>query len=302
MYRFDLRSMQLLSVIADTGSFLKTADLMNMTPSAVSKRILELESRVNARLAIRTPEGVKLTPAGAAMVRCADDVLSRVSQLSRDIAQTMTGETGEVRVAANTTAFLLGLNAELMQFQRQHPGITVRLVERISADVIAELLAGHIDIGVCAESAAHGGVTSVPYRNSDLIVAVSDTHPLASKEFVRYQDVLEYPNVGRPKGSALLDFSPVQLSEAPTLDVSASVYSFDATIEMVRNGELVAVLPKITLDRRPVLGVRALPLQEASATFKLVLCHDASLVSSPAVLHTFNWLQSQADAATPVAT
>src|SRR5690554_2246544 len=117
MYRFDLRSMQLLSVIADTGSFLKTADLMNMTPSAVSKRILELESRVNARLAIRTPEGVKLTPAGAAMVRCADDVLSRVSQLSRDIAQTMTGETGEVRVAANTTAFLLGLNAELMQFQ-----------------------------------------------------------------------------------------------------------------------------------------------------------------------------------------
>jgi len=289
--------MQLLSVIAETGSFVKTAELMNMTPSAVSKRILELESRVNARLAIRMPDGIKLTPAGSAMVRCTDELLSRISQFSRDLAQTMAGESGEVRLAANTTAFLLGLNADLTRFQNAHPGITIRLEEKISADVISSLLAGHIDIGICAESAARGGVTSMPYKSSDLIVAVSEDHPLASRDAVRYQDVLEYPNVGRPQGSALLDFSPMRLLETPEPGVAASVYSFDAAIELVRSGDLVAVLPKITLDRRPVSGVKALALREPNASFRLVLCHDASIMNSPAILHTLNWLRSLSDSA-----
>src|SRR5690554_4199262 len=116
MFRFDLRSMQLLVVISDSGSFAKAAQLMNMTPSAVSKRIQELETRMNARLAVRTPEGVRLTPAGDAVVACAQDLLDRVSRMSLEVSESMKGETGEVRVVANTAAILLGLNEDLRRF------------------------------------------------------------------------------------------------------------------------------------------------------------------------------------------
>ena len=289
----------MLAVIAHKGSFARAAQAMNMTPSAVSKRIQELEARVHTRLATRTPEGVRLTPAGKAMVECAHALLERISSMSREIAESMNGQSGEVHISANSAAILLGLNTSLLKFQKQYPDTLIHLSEKISADVVADVQAGTADIGVCAETAIPDHLSVAPYHESELVVAMAKSHPLARRTSLTYKEVIAFPNVGRPPGSALWDISPVPHPEGPCLGVRAEVHSFDAMLEIVRGGQYISILPRVTIDRRSAPDIVVIPLAENWASFKLVVCHDAALMNTPVVLRAFNYLAQQPFAVMP---
>jgi DNA-binding transcriptional LysR family regulator len=285
--------MQLLASLAETGSFAKTAALMNMTPSAISKRIAELEFRLNVRLAVRGADGVTLTDAGRAMARCTGDVLHRLSEMSAEIVQSLSEKSGNVRISANTSALMLGLSDDLIQFRQENAGIRVALSERVSAEVVSDVQGGRADIGICARSAIQKSITAVPYRRCPLVVVVPSDHPLLEQKSVRYQSILAYPNVGRTAGSALAEIAPIHVVEEAASDINVSVHSFDAVIELVRGCGMIALLPSIALERRPAPGVHAIALDEPWAMFEMCVCYDATVLHRPAVLTLFKWLASR---------
>lgn len=296
MLRYDLFSMQLLTSVAETKSFAKTAALVHLTPSAVSKRIAELESRAGARLLVRTPHGVEITDAGQAVVRATQDVLDRIGVMSRDVAETACGEAGEIAVVCNATALLLGLVEDLKAFRQQHPMVRIRVEERLSTESIDDVESGRADIAVCAAHVARRGLACVDYRWTRLVVAVHQDHPLAARKSVSYREVANYPQIGRPLGSMLPSQFPVDEPAIvmPSDGLESSARSFDAVIEFVRANVGVAVLPAIAVEGRPARGVHAIPLRDEWARFPLAACYDAALLGNPAAKLLVTWL---ADAA-----
>jgi DNA-binding transcriptional LysR family regulator len=292
MLRYDLYSMQLLASVAETKSFAKTAALVHLTPSAVSKRIAELESRSGSRLVVRTPHGVEITNAGYAVVRCAHDVLDRIGTMSREVAETACGEAGEIKIASNATGLLLGLVEDLKAFRGQYPLVNIVVEERLSTEAIDEVESGRADIGICAAHIPRRGLSAVDYRHTRLVVAVHQDHPLASRSSISYREVATYPQIGRPFGSVLSFHLPAdQLTPIlPFEGLETSGRSFDAVIEFVRANVGVAVLPAVAVEGRPAPGVHAIPLNDDWARFPLVACHDAALLSNPSAKLLVTWL------------
>ncbi|HEY9281018.1 MAG TPA: LysR family transcriptional regulator [Eoetvoesiella sp.] len=289
--------MQLLASIAETKSFAKTAALVHLTPSAVSKRIAELESRSGSRLVVRTSQGVEITDAGQAVVRGTHDILDRIGVMSRDVAETVCGEAGAVKIASNATGLLLGLVDDLRAFRARYPLVTIKIEERITTEVIDAVESGRADIGICAAHIPRRGLSAVDYRWTPLVVLVHQEHLLATRQSVSYREVATYPQIGRPFGS-MLPFEPPAdqpsaIRAAEGLEASAT--SFDAVIELVRTNVGIAVLPAATLAGRGAHGVRAIPLSDAWATFPLVACHDAPLLSNPSAKLLINWLSRVAN-------
>lgn len=304
-HRLDLHSLQLLASLAATSSIARTAALSNLTASAVSKRLAELERRLRIRLAVRGTDGVQLTPAGHAVARAAQDVLQRLAAMSSEVASTVADGAGVVRIAANTTAFLLGLHEDLRRFRERHPRAQLEVVERISAEVVADVQAGRVDLGVCASAAVPGPLTAHPYRQTPLVLAVGARHPLARRRQVSFAQARRYPQVGRPAGSALA-WPASASATTQAVDVTVAVHSFDAVVECLHGGELVALLPAVALQRRATPQVRAIALTDTEAVFRLAVCHDAALAARPLVLQLVDWLAAasvrrgdpRADAAT----
>jgi DNA-binding transcriptional LysR family regulator len=287
--RYDLHSLQLLASVVETRSFARTAALVHLTPSAVSKRIAELEAQLGVRLVVRSPQGVEPTAEGRVVASCAADLLDRVSAMSERLAEAARGDLGLVTVASNITALLSGLAGDLMAFRTAHPGVSIRIREGISTEVVEEVEAGRADVGVGSDLVATRGLTAIPWRETRLVVAVAEGHPLAGRSSVAFEETRAYRHVGRLPGSALSLMPGVaQVAEE---GVEAEVRSFDAVIELVRAGAGIGVLPGASLDRRPAAGVLGIPLSDGWARFRLVLVHDANRPDRAAALRLLNWLR-----------
>jgi DNA-binding transcriptional LysR family regulator len=293
--RLDLFSLHVLASVGETGSFSRSALLLHLTTSAVSKRIAELEARLRVRLVVRGREGVELTAAGAAVAACAADVADRVAAMAREVAAAEAG--GVVRIVANTTALLLGLGEELVAFRAAHPGIRVELAERISQDAVADVLAGRADLGIAAASRIGRQLATVPWRRTRMVLVVPAAHPLAGAGEIAWAEAAPLPQVGRIAGSALM--VPEGLLPAPAAmpGLATAVRSFDSMVELVRAGAGLGLLPAPALERRPVEGLVAVRLTDDWAGFELPACHDPVVVPKPPAAALLRFLQARA--ATP---
>lgn len=293
MSRINLHSMQILASIATSGSLTKAADEMHMTPSAVSKRIAELESRFGTPLLMRRSTGVKLTAAGAIVVRYAQDIVLRVAEMSSEISALLLQQSGEVRIMSNTTAILLGLLEDIAQFRVAHPGIRILVTEGGSNEVIESVKQHQSDIGVCVKVEAVRGLAYETYRQTELAVVLPHGHALGSREIIVTKDLSAYHIIWSPPSTRL--GRAVLTSPNESLgDVKLSIRSFDVVFRSVRQGSGLAVVPYAAIASGIPAGLAVVRLKPDTA-FEVVICHDATIHSDPATQQLLAWLRSRAE-------
>jgi DNA-binding transcriptional LysR family regulator len=293
--RYDLHTLQLFASIAASRSLAKTAEQVRLTPSAVSKRITELEKQLGSKLLLRLPHGVDLTNAGHVVARYAEDVLARTSLMSLDLRQTSRGESGEVTIMSNTTGLLLGLGRDIAAFRRRHPKVCVKIVECMSPEVVEALLQGRADLGVCSLGIPRHGLTAFPYVETPLVLAVYRGHPLVGRSSIRYRDTMKYPHIVRTARSAQ-SYGPEQAGEPiqGAGGLTAAIDSFEGMIELIDAKIGIGVMPAIALERRRMPGITGISLSDDWAVFRIGLMHDAAIVRNPSAILLLQWLRETA--------
>jgi DNA-binding transcriptional LysR family regulator len=145
----DTRFLESLVTVIDSGSIAEAARRLSLTPAGLTQRIRALESEIGARLLFRSGRAVQPTPAGAAILDRARELLGNVRDL-KSIASS--GElSGELRVGVMQTS-LSGLFAGiLIPFTRTYPRIDVRIVRDTSAGLYSKLLNGEIDAAITSQ-------------------------------------------------------------------------------------------------------------------------------------------------------
>ena len=134
----DLPDLRLFIHIAESPSLTQAAKRAHLSLAAVSVRIKSLENQANTRLLYRDNRGMELTPAGQKFLQHARIILGQVDHLKSDFQEQLAGDSGHIRIFANTTAVTEFMHAILARFLAAHPGVTV------------DLLAGTVDVGHCA--------------------------------------------------------------------------------------------------------------------------------------------------------
>ena len=285
LYRLDLVSLSLFTLVVRTGSISKGAELAHLAVGAASKRISDLEAAVDAEMFDRHSRGVTLTAAGQALHRHAQRILHDVDQLSAVLSDHAKGVAGVVRLWANTSAITQFMPADLATFAALHPGIQIQMNEADSHEVVLALLEGRADLGVFADRTPAPGLQTQPYRRDRLVLVVPPGHPLATRRSIAFAEAANYDFVSLSQGTSLaqrLALASGQLGVA--LRIRIHVRSFDAMCQMVAAGLGIAVLPGTAVQLlAKALGLRQLDLTDDWVDRELLLgARDLGALSRPA--------------------
>jgi len=291
--RFDLRDLELFVAVADTGSIAKAAEASHTVPSAVSKRLSDLEASFSLSLLVRGARGVELTPAGHAFLLRARRMLHQAGQLEGELRAYASGLRGHVRVFANISSIVEFLPAALAGFLQSHPEVQVHLEEHVSS-AIAQAVADNVaDLGIISDIPAVEGLQLLPYRSDELILLTAADHPLGRRAEVALRETLGFPLVGLHANSSLHHLLAKAAAESNLpLTFRIQVTSFDAVCAMVAAGLGIGIVPRaVTTAYTASLNLRAVKLSDPWARRQLFLCVRQQEPLHPAAQMLLEYLQ-----------
>src|SRR5436305_3766930 len=147
----NVNRLQVLREVAAQGSFSAAATELSYTQSAVSQQIAALEAEVGTALVERLPRGVRLTPAGAALVEHAEGILARLDAAEAEMAAITGLRGGQLRMASFPTAGANLMPLAISIFRAQHPEVELTLAEGEPEELIPRLVAGEFDLALLFE-------------------------------------------------------------------------------------------------------------------------------------------------------
>jgi DNA-binding transcriptional LysR family regulator len=242
--RIDPYSLELFISVVEEGSIARAASRSHIAPSALSRRIADLEAAIGAALLIRSPSGVQLTEAGQHAYSGARSIHGQLESMAREI-QSMSGQiAGVVRLHANASAIVGFLPERLTRFKARHPLVDIALTEQISDEVIRACLDDRADVGISANPKAPAGLDSWHFADDPLMVVLPPDHELARTGTLSFAEVIRFPLVALQAGGSL-DQTLKEHAEAARapLNVSVTVNSFDAQCRMVEAGLGIGIVP-----------------------------------------------------------
>jgi len=291
---FDLQSLRLFLLVAESGSLTKAAERAHTTLSSVSKRIAELEKTTDCTLLLRQPRGVTLTPAGQGLQDHARRIIDQVNRMAGEMDDFAVGVRGHVRIWVNTSAVIQFLPQDLPLFLAAHPDVHIGLEERVSSDIVDALEQGQADIGIFADNIAAPQIEKRFYRQDKLVLLVPPGHPLATASEIEFAATLDFDYIGLSQGSSLQARLVDAASAAQrALKVRMQVSSFDAICRMIEAGLGIGILPQASV-REEILGagLRAIPLTDSWAQRTLWAGVKAGAVLPAEAASLFEFLTS----------
>jgi DNA-binding transcriptional LysR family regulator len=191
----DLRQLEILCAIAETGSFTGAGDKLHVSQSAVSRQVLLLEDELGEPVFIRQGRGAVPTRAGQTLIalgrRLLDDLTSTVGQIRDEHRQLG----GTVRIAGGMTVCLYVLPALLKQFRRAHPQVDVKLITGATPRLVRQLRTGLADLALLTLPIEEPSFVVVPALREELLLVMPSDHPLAGRPKVRPKDLALEPFV-----------------------------------------------------------------------------------------------------------
>jgi DNA-binding transcriptional LysR family regulator len=263
----DPVSIRLFLATLEEGSIARAAAREKIVPSAVSKRIADMEAQLRVPLLDRGAKGAQPTPAGEALAHHARQLLQSMDRMQREMAGYVEGVRGLIKVVASVTSLSGELPADILRFRAQRPNVEVDLEERVTPAIYRTVREGLADVGVASEFASHEGLQVFPYRRYVLAAVLPSGHPRAKARRIAYADLLDNDLVELSRDSGISTVFDEAAREARTSrHVRARVSSFEMVCTLVARGFGVGVAPLyLQAAKEKPLGLRFVPLSDAWA-------------------------------------
>jgi DNA-binding transcriptional LysR family regulator len=187
----ETRHLRLFCVLASELHFTRAAFLLNISQSALSHQIKQLEDELGTQLVERTNRRVRLTPAGEVFLVRATRLLEQMDLAVREATRIGQGELGSLGIGVVSTAVCSYLPEILRAFRRESPNLTVDVHEMEPGEQVDALRNESIDIGLLFLSVQDEAFESVLISRERLIAAIPTNHPAASNEKIRLRDLAQ---------------------------------------------------------------------------------------------------------------
>ncbi|MCB1756776.1 MAG: LysR family transcriptional regulator [Gammaproteobacteria bacterium] len=274
--RLDPVSLRLFVSVIEEGSIARAAERCFIAPSAISKRISEMEKALQTSLLTRTNRGVIATEAGNVLLQLSRGVLHQLDEIFSQMSDYARGVRGNIRVVANISSISQFLPTQLKSFLDLYPLVQIDLEEKISTEVLRAVAENAADIGIFTYSPAVdvAGLNIHSYKGDHLVLITPLHHRLSGLSEVAFANTLGYDYVGLHTGSAI-NLQMLRVSsrvEAP-LKLRIQVTSYEALCSMVESGLGIGLMPNDIASAYIKAGrIAAVPLSDAWARRELRIC------------------------------
>lgn len=263
---YDLHRLRLLRELKHRGTLAAVAAALSYSPSTVSQQLSQLESEAGVRLLEPAGRRVRLTEQAEILVAHTEAVLERLERAEADIAASVAGLTGTLRVAAFQTAALVLLPAALTLLHAAHPGLRVHLTQSEPEQALPALLARDFDLVVSEEFPGRphprtDGLEHEPLCDDPLRLALPPGTDAPSAPMAALRAAAGRPWAMEPEGSAARRWTLTLCREAGfEPDVRFESPDLLLHLRLVEQGHAVAFLPDLAHGGRPpTVPLRTLP-------------------------------------------
>lgn len=197
----SFRQLRVFLEVAQRGGVTAAAQVLHLTPPAVSMQIKELENQVGLRLFDRHGRTLTLSTAGEYFVVHAKRMLGALRDAENAMARFKKLEHGLLTVGMVSTAkyFVPRL---LGEFRRDHPGIDVRLrVANNREALVAQMESGEVDLSIMGRPPAELATRSEAFAPHPLVFVCPPGHPLLNIGHPPLSALRPYPFIVRERGS-----------------------------------------------------------------------------------------------------
>lgn len=186
------RALKYLDEVTRTGSIRKAATSLNVTPSAVNRRILLLEDQLGTAIYERHVAGLRLTSVGEILIHHIRRTLQDLERAESEIEDLRGLRRGRISIAVIEGVAGDLLSTVLAAFGKRFPGITFSVTVAPSAVVPTLVASGDAHIGISFNSPVMRGVRRVAFADLEIGVVMRPDHPLAAKKTIRIADCVPY--------------------------------------------------------------------------------------------------------------
>ncbi len=197
----ELRVLRYFLEVAREGSVTRAAERLHISQPTLSKQLKDLEGELGKRLLVRGSHDVKLTDEGQLLRRRAEDILSMADKTVEEFKSLGEFTGGDVWVGCAESDGIKHLARCYMSLLERYPGLRLHLQSGNSADVTGQLDRGLLDFAVIVHEVDLSKYNYLKLPATDRYgVLMRKDSPLASRETVRVEDLLDLPLICSRQG------------------------------------------------------------------------------------------------------
>src|SRR5215207_11386989 len=185
----QIESLKVFCDLAETESFTKSAQINEITQSAVSQQISSLERQFKSLLIERSKKKFRLTREGQVLYDYSKQIIGTYDALHSKLQEIKDIISGTIRVATIYSIGLHDLPPYLKKFLKAYPTVNVHVEYRRSNQVYEDVLSNVVDLGLVAYPSKDAKLEVVPLRKDVLVLICHPQHPLAKNKSVRLREI-----------------------------------------------------------------------------------------------------------------
>lgn len=261
--------LEMVRLIAQTGSFAATARALGKVPSAVTYSIRQLEEHLDVLLFDRRSRQAQLTEAGAALVRESERLLAELDSVAQRIKRVATGWEAELNIAVDSIVTERAILDLVSDFLALKAPTRIRLLRETLSGTWEALVSGRADlaIGVADQPASAAGIQSAALGEIPFLFVLAPGHPLASAPEPITDDLLR-PHRMVALADSARQMAPMTVGLLPgqdVLTVPSMALKIDAQLRGLGCGYLPEPLIREALANGRLIEKQRIPVRRPAA-------------------------------------
>ena len=186
--------------VAELGAISRAARRLNLSTSAVSQQITQLEQHYGCKLFLRTGHGVTLTESGEVLYRYIVSLLHTISESKRQLEHLNEATSVSVSIGASFTVAEYLLPKVLPYYRAKSP-VRVSVTMANSQSIMDQVINREIGVGLIEAPLSHPDAIVHPFCTDRLSIVVGDRHPWAHRTTLTLDEFIAEPIILREPGS-----------------------------------------------------------------------------------------------------
>jgi len=248
MRSINLDQLQALETVIERASFTAAARALNLSQSAISVQIKELERRFGVRLVERLGKRAAPTTAGRELIEHHRRIVADVKLASEAMQRHRDGTLGRVRIGATTTALNYYLVPVLRSLRRRHPTIELSITWDTTAGQMARIVRDEIDFGLVNLPVRERSLVAQPLRTEQLMAifpaGTKNVPRVVTPEYLAEHTLILEAASAAIRAQVLDWLAPAAGHLKPTMQLDNS----DSISRMVAVGLGASVVPESVLE------------------------------------------------------
>jgi DNA-binding transcriptional LysR family regulator len=250
-----LRTLELFCTISEQRSFSKAAQVHEMTQSAASQAIQQLEESLGVTLIDRSTRPLVLTVEGDAYLRGVRGVLKTYQRTEEEVRGIRNRLSGQITIASIVSVGLSYMPEATAAFARLQPKVDVRS-QFGSVDRVVEMVAeGEVDFGLVSFPRNSKSIQCIDWQREPMRLVCSADHPLAMQNEVSLNQLRGLEMIGFDRRLTLRqEIDRCFAAAGVTVDVRMEFDNADSMIRAIQANRGIGIVPEAAVRRETATG------------------------------------------------